>query len=140
MTKLLVLASEPISAQQLRAAMPSEISPQDAEVMVIVPALQENALRFWLSDADEAISRADRVRRATMEELGESGVSASGDVGESDPLAAIEDALNTFPADRIVLFTHPDETRRYREDLDEQELRARFGVPVDSATVDDSSD
>jgi hypothetical protein len=29
-----------------------------------------------------------------------------GDTGESDPLLAIEDALRTFPADQIVLFTH----------------------------------
>ncbi len=34
--------------------------------MVVAPALHENALRFWVSDADEAIARAEEVRRRTV--------------------------------------------------------------------------
>jgi hypothetical protein len=133
--KLLVLTSEPISAAQLRAAVRAEVNPEDAEVMVVAPALQGSALRFWLSDADEAIAEADRVRRATVQRLGQEGIAASGDTGESDPMQAIEDALMTFPADRIVLFTHPDSREAYREDLDDEEIRQRFGLPVDHAPV-----
>jgi hypothetical protein len=62
-------------------------------------------------------------------------VAASGDTGESDPLAAIEDALQTFNAERIVLFTHREADQRYREDLDEAELEQRFGLPVDHALL-----
>jgi hypothetical protein len=42
---------------------------------------------------------------------------------------------DTFDADRIVLFTHEGENRRYREDLDDQEIRERFGRPVDHAVA-----
>ncbi len=66
--------------------------------------------------------------------LDQAGISASGDTGESDPLDAIEDAMQTFKADRIVLFTRSDDDARYREDVDPDEVRARFGVPVDHAT------
>jgi len=55
--KVLVLASEPVSAQQLRNALPSDVDPEQGEVMIVAPALQESALRFWFSDADEAIAR-----------------------------------------------------------------------------------
>ncbi len=103
---------------------------------MVAPALQESAVRFWLSDADEAIQRAEEVRRATVENLDEEGVPASGDTGDSDPLDAIQDALATFPADRIVLFTHPDSDSRYREDIDPSEVQERFGLPVDQATVE----
>jgi hypothetical protein len=133
--KLLVLTSEPISAQQLRDAVARDVDPGQAEVVVVAPALQESPLKFWLSDADDAIARAEQVRRKTIERLGEEGVPASGDTGESDPLRALEDALQTFPADRIVLFTHGDSDQRYREDVNEQEIRERFGVPVDRAVL-----
>ena len=128
------MTSEPISVQQLRDAIGADVDPEQAEVMVVAPALQENLLKFWMSDADNAIARAEEVRRETVERLGEQGVPASGDTGESDPLKAIEDALQTFKADRIVLFTRGD-SGRYREDVDEQEVRERFGLPVDRAAL-----
>ena len=133
--KLLVLTSEPITAEQLREAVPGHSDPADAEVMVVAPALQQDALHFWLSDADEAIARAEAVRSETVDQLGSEGVPASGDTGESDPLLAITDALQTFSADRIVLFTHPDAEQRYREEVDADEIRERFGLPVDHAVV-----
>jgi broad specificity polyphosphatase/5'/3'-nucleotidase SurE len=126
--KLLVVTSEPITAEQLRAALPAEVDPTDAEVMVVAPALQQSGIRFWFSDVDDAIARAQQVRTETVEQLGEAGVSASGDTGDSDPMQAIEDAVNIFSPDRILIFSHGD---RYREDLDEGELRERFGIPID---------
>src|SRR5262249_33386110 len=113
--KVLVLTSEPITAGQLRGALGSDGDPSDAEVMVVAPALADSAFKFWMSDADNAIARAEEVRRASVERLGEEGVSATRDTGEADPYLAIEDALKTFDADRIVLFTHGGEGQRYRE-------------------------
>ena len=133
--KVLVVTSEPVSAQQLRDALGSDDDPSEAEVMVVAPALAGSAVKFWMSDADEAIERADRVRRESVERLGEEGVSASGDTGEADPYDAISDALQTFDADRIVLFTHEGEDQRYREDLDDREIAERFGRPVDHAAA-----
>jgi hypothetical protein len=133
--KVLVLTSEPITAQQLRGALSAGGDPADAEVMVVAPALAESAMKFWMADADDAIARAKDVWRTSVEQLGEEGVSATGDTGEADPYTAIEDALNTFDADRIVLFTHGDNAQRYREDVDDAEISARFGVPVDHAVV-----
>ena len=133
--KVLVLTSEPISAEQLRTALGSDTDPKDAEVMVVAPALAESAFKFWMSDADDAIDRAEQVRRQSVERLGQEGVSATGDTGESDPYTAIEDALKTFDAERIVLFVHEAGDRRYREDLDAREITERFGLPVDRAVV-----
>jgi hypothetical protein len=133
--KILVLTSEPVTAQQLRDALGSGSDPQDAEVMVVAPALADTAMKFWMSDADDAIARAEQVRRESVEGLGREGVSATGDTGEADPYTAIEDALKTFDADRIVLFTHEADAQRYREDLDDSEITERFGIPVDHATV-----
>lgn len=133
--KVLVLTSEPITAQQLRDALSASGDASDLEVMVLAPALADSAFKFWMSDADEAIARAEEVRQASVERLGDDGVSATGDTGEADPFLAIEDALGTFDADRIVLFTHGGDSQRYREDLDEGEIAERFGRPVDHASV-----
>jgi hypothetical protein len=133
--KVLVLTSEAITAQQLRGALGTDGDPSDLEVMVVAPALADNAMQFWMSDADEAIARAEEVRQASVERLGQEGVPATGDTGEADPYTAIEDALKTFDADRIVLFTHGGKAQRYREDLDEREIAERFGRPVDHASL-----
>jgi hypothetical protein len=128
--RLLVLASEPVTADQLRDALPGDADPTDAEVMVVAPALQDSALRFWLSDADAAIARAEEVRAESVDNLGEAGVPASGDTGESDPEEAVVDALKTFPADRILIFSHAGDEQRYREDVDAGVWQSRFGIPV----------
>jgi hypothetical protein len=134
--KLLVVTSEAITAAQLRDALSVDADPSDTEIMVIAPALAESPLRFWFSDADTAIARAEQVRSETVRELSDAGLQAAGDTGESDPIQAITDALQTFTADRIVLFSHADgDSQRYREDIDDAELQERFGLPVDRATI-----
>jgi nucleotide-binding universal stress UspA family protein len=133
--KVLAVTSEAITAAQLRDALGADNDLSETEVMVVAPALADSAMKFWMSDADEAIARAEEVRQASVERLGREGVQATGDTGEADPYTAIEDALKTFDADRIVLFTHGGEDQRYREDLDEREIGERFGRPVDHASV-----
>jgi hypothetical protein len=133
--KLLVLTSEPISGRELGDALPDEVDPTDTEVLLVAPALQENPLKFWVSDADEAIDRAQRVKSASVQGLKADGIEAAGDTGEGDPVQAIEDALATFPAERIVVFTHEGNDAEYREDVDPDTVRERFGLPVDWARV-----
>jgi hypothetical protein len=137
--RILVLTSEAISADRLQGALPDGADPRDAEIMVIAPALHESALRFWFSDADEAIAKADQVRRESLDRLGEQGVTASADTGEGDPEEAIADALKTFEADRIVVFTHSGGHQLYREDVDDDALAERFGIPVTRVTLGDTS-
>lgn len=129
--KVLVVASEPISADRLRAALGA--ATDDAEIVVVAPALHLSALRFWLSDADEAIQRAEWVQRETTEGLDDAGLDARGDTGEGDPVEAVEDALATFPAERILIFTRPSSEQRYDEGIDAEALEQRFGLPVEQA-------
>ncbi len=133
--RLLVMTSEPVTGEQVRDVVPKDLDPAEIEVMVVAPALQQSALKFWLSDADGAIARANEVSASSVDRLEREGIPAAGDSGESDPVKAIEDALLRFDADRIVLFTHPAEQQAYREDVDPAQLQERFGIPVDAATV-----
>jgi hypothetical protein len=102
----------------------------DAEVLVIAPALHKSALRFWLSDPDEAIARAQTVQQESVDQLDDEGITATGDTGESEPMKAIADSLETFPADRVALFIHPESEQSYRENITAAEITERFGLPV----------
>jgi hypothetical protein len=126
--KVLVIASEPISADRLRAALGE--GTDDTEIMVVAPALHRSALRFLLSDADEAIRRAELVQRETVEGLEDAGLDARGDTGEGDPVKAVEDVLVTFPAQRILIFTRPSSEERYDEGINADALQQQVGLPV----------
>ena len=131
--KLLVLTPEPVDANLLRSVLGDEV--EGAEVLVVSPATTQSPVAFWVSDTDEAIDEAETAQVETVERLEEAGVDAAGDTGESEPAVAIEDALATFPADRIVIFSHPEGDRDYREDEDLADAEARFGVPVMHALI-----
>ena len=126
--RILAVVSEPVSADVLRSALGG--GADDAEVMVVAPAFEGSRVRFWTSDNDEAIGRADRVQQETVERLNEEGVDAVGDTGETDPLLAIQDALATFPAEEIVIFTHPEGDQSWAEEDLVGQAKERFSVPV----------
>ncbi len=122
--KILVLVSQPISGEVLKSAVGKDVA-ENAEVLVIAPALNSK-LRFWVSDPDAAIERADEVAQESVERMDEEGVDAAGGTGESDPLQAIEDSLVTFHADEIVLCTHKGGKRNWLEDGVVDDARERF--------------
>jgi hypothetical protein len=132
--KLLVLTPEPVDAPMLRSVLGEEI--EGAEVLVISPATNQSKMAFWVSDSDEAIEEAEGAQEETVERLEEDGVDAAGDTGESEPAVAIQDALTTFDADRIVVFSHPEGDRDYREDEGLADAAARFGVPLTHALIE----
>ncbi len=127
--KLLVLATDPVSADDVREALPED-ELEGAEVLVVSPAVNESPVAFWVSDSDEAIADAESTAEQTAEALRERGVKARATTGDSEPLMALQDALATYQADRVLVFARADEGARYREDDVLGEARRRFGVPV----------
>jgi hypothetical protein len=132
--KIIALVSEPISGQALKSAVGGRAA-EEAEVLVVAPALNTK-LKFLTSDPDDAIARAEAVQEETVERLDEEGIDAAGDTGESDPLLALQDALQTFPADEIVLVTHGPDGRNWREEGVVDEARERFDTPVTELVVE----
>ena len=132
--KLLVVTPEPVDAALLRSTL-GEDAVRGAEVLVVSPASNRSKMAFWMSDSDEAIEEAETAQVDTVERLEEEGVDAAGQTGESEPAQAIEDALATFPADRIVIFSHPEGDRDYREDEGLADAESRWNVPVTHALI-----
>jgi hypothetical protein len=131
--RVLVLTPEPVNADLLRSTLGDEV--EGAEVLVVSPATNQSRLAFWISDSDQAIAEAETAQEETVERLEEEDIDAAGDTGESEPAVALQDALATFPADRIVVFSHPEGDRDYREDKGIAEVEERFGIPVTHAEI-----
>jgi hypothetical protein len=132
--KILALVSEPISGDALRAAVGDQDA-REAEVLVVAPALNTKT-RFFLADPDPAIERAEAVQEESVERLDEAGIDAAGDTGEEDPLLALQDALVSYDADEIVLFTHAGGERNWLEDGLVEQAKARFDAPVRHMVVE----
>jgi nucleotide-binding universal stress UspA family protein len=131
--KLLVVTPEPVDANALRMTLGDEV--EGAEVLVVSPAGNRSKVAFWVSDSDDAIAKAEAAEEETVERLEEEGIDAAGDTGEAEPAQAIQDALATFKADRIVVFSHPEGDRDYREDDGLAEAEERFGIPLTHAII-----
>jgi hypothetical protein len=127
--KLLVLATDPVGADDVRSALGGE-DVDGSEVLVVSPAVNESPLAFWVSDSDEAIADAESVAQRTADALAQNGAAVGVRTGESEPLVALQDALATFPAERILIFVREGDAARYREDDVVGEAERRFGIPV----------
>jgi GABA permease len=73
---------------------------------------------------------------ATLSRLASVGVEARGEVGDVDPLVAIEDAVRSFHPDEIVVSTHPEGRSNWLERGVVGSVRERFDVPVTHVVVD----
>jgi len=133
--RLLVLSTVPVDAAVVRAALGDDAELDGADVLVVSPALNESPLAFWVSDPDEAIADAESAAQKSVAALADPAGRVRSEVGESEPLLALQDAMATFSAERILVFTRPEDEQRYKEDDVVGEAQRRFGVPVDERTI-----
>ena len=90
----------------------------------------------WTSYLDCTLCASLGRLGASLAALATVGVSARGDVGDSDPLQAIEDELRTFGADEIIISTHPPGRSNWLERDIVTHARDRFPVPITHVVVD----
>jgi hypothetical protein len=96
---------------------------QRPKVRVVCPILVSSALKQTLGDVDEEISPARQRLEASLRALREEGLEAAGEVGDSDPIVAIQDELLKHGAKRIVVLGHAEEDERAHS---EKELLERI--------------
>lgn len=133
--RILVIANETVGGHTLRSAILERSLDVREEVLVVTPALN-SPLRHWVSDDDGARAAAQKRLDASLAQLAEAGVEARGEIGDGDPLQAIEDALRTFGADEIIISTHPEGRSNWLERGVVQNARERFPVPITHVVVD----
>jgi hypothetical protein len=133
--RILVIANETVGGHTLRSMILEKSLDVREEVLVVTPALN-SPLRHWVSDEDQARADAQERLNASLATLAEAGVQARGEVGDGDPLQAMEDALRTFGADEIIISTHPEGRSHWLERGVVAKARERFAVPITHVVVD----
>ena len=133
--RVLVVANETVGGAQLLETIRSRVSGRDARVLVVCPALN-SPLRQWASDVDGARDDAQARLDTSLAAMRAAGVDASGEVGDGDPIQAIEDSLRTFRPDELVIATHPEGKSHWLERGVVEKARERFALPVTHVTVD----
>jgi len=127
--KLLVVATAPVDPGQLREAV-RERSGADAEIRIVAPATALSPLQWLASDEDSARDEAAALASEAEGSVAPEAARTETEVGDPDPVQAIEDALRTFPADEVLVVTHGDEEAGWLEQGSAEAARERFGVPV----------
>jgi hypothetical protein len=108
----------------------------DAVTMVVVPAVKQSRLQWLANDEDRA---RDIAQRAAERLAGDTpGKTVAAEVGDSDPLLAIEDALRRFEADEIVVVSHEASDATWLEQRAAADGAVELhGVPVRHVYVTD---
>jgi GABA permease len=132
---ILVIANETVGGEALRERIAQEGQGKRTQVLVVSPALN-TPLRHWASDEDPAREQAQQRLERSLSQLESEGVQARGEIGDGDPLQAIEDALRTFGADEIIISTHPEGRSNWLERGVVTNARERFAVPITHVVVD----
>jgi hypothetical protein len=104
-------------------------------VLVVSPALN-SPLKHWVSDEDGARMDAQERLDLSVGRLREAGFDARGEIGDADPLQAIEDALRTFGPDEVIISTHPAGRSHWLERGIVDAARKRFACGVTHVIVD----
>ena len=133
--RILVVANETVGGGELLDEIRRRSEGVHEKVLVVVPALN-SPLRHWTSDEDGAREAAQQRLAQSLSSMRAFGIEATGEVGDSDPLQAIEDAIRTFAPDELVISTHPPERSHGLERGVVAGARERFALPVTHVVVD----
>lgn len=133
--RILVVANETVGGEELRRCIREKSEGYHEQVLVVCPALN-SPLKHWLSDEDGARAEAQTRLERSLERLRAAGVEARGEVGDADPLQAIEDGIRTFGPDEVIISTHPEGRSHWLERGVVTGARARFAVPITHVVVD----
>ena len=132
--RLLVVANETVESPTILDAILASTD-EMSEVMVVVPALNTR-LRHWMSDHDHARIAAEQRLIRRLDALRDAGVVAEGCIGDADPLLAMRDILIVFPADEIIIATHPERRSNWLARRLPEEARATFPQPIRHIVVE----
>ncbi len=133
--RILVLANETVGGAELRERIAERAEGHREQVLVVCPALN-SPMRHWASDDAGARSDAEDRLASSLARLREAGVEARGEVGDAEPLQALQDAVRSFGPDEIIISTHPEGRSHWLERGVVERARERFSCPITHVVVD----
>jgi hypothetical protein len=133
--RILVVANETLSGRALRSTISERGHSGEAMLKVVTPALNSK-IKHWTNEEDEAREAARRRLQDLLAGLRAEGFDADGDIGDDDPVQAMEDGLRRFPADEVIISTHPPGRSNWLERDVVERARDRCDIQVTHVVVD----
>jgi hypothetical protein len=134
--QILVIANETCASQGVVDEVRYRAG-EGAEVLVVAPALARSRLDHWLSsDGDRRRADAQARMEASLAAFEAAGLNARGQLGDGDPLQALDDALRVFEPDEVVISTHPHQRSNWLERQVVRRARERYDLPITHVVVD----
>ena len=135
MSHVLVVANETIVSPALVELVEKKARKGDVRVSVVAPVTQPQQGYVVYYDTRRASARR-RLDR-TLALLRKHGVPADGVVVESDPVAAVRDAIHQLQPDEVIVSTHPQAKSGWlRRNVVDQMRRAAGPLPFEHVVVD----
>jgi hypothetical protein len=128
MRRYLIVANQTLGGEHLVQRVRECVSSGECLFYVVVPATPSKEHLVWTEGEAQSIAR-ERLERA-VERFRQLGAEADGEVGDANPLLAIEDVLRNQSFDEVILSTLPSGPSRWLKlDLPAR-VESRFGLPV----------
>jgi GABA permease len=137
--RILVVANETVGGPELLSEIRERAGDRRARVLVVCPALN-SPIRHWVSDEDGARAAAQTRLEESVRSMRSTGLEVEGEVGDGDPIQAIEDAVRTFRPDELIVSTHPPGRSHWLERGVVEKARERFDIPLTHVVVDLDAD
>ena len=135
MTHVLVVANETVVSRALAELLEQKAAQGELRVSVVAPVTQPRQGYVVYYDTRRASARR-RLDR-TLELLRKHGIPADGIIVESDPVAAVRDAIHQLEPDEVIVSTHPEAKSGWlRRNVVDQMRRATGPLPFEHVVVD----
>ena len=106
-TKLLVIANRTVDSEEVREAIVSRAAEGPLHVTLVAPVSRGSG-----SERARRAATAERLERA-VQQLHDAGVAVEGVVGDSDPMAAVQDVWDPRRFDELIVATLPTGASRW---------------------------
>jgi hypothetical protein len=134
---ILVVAGETLAGEEVGREL--RAAGADVELDVLVPILASRSHQL-AGDTDRERQEAQQRLEASLAWAAEHGFAAKGEVGDADPLLAVEDELRDFGVDEVVIVRHARERRSWLANRMLGYLTRELEVPVREIVVGDEQD
>jgi hypothetical protein len=128
MKRIVVVANRTLGGQHLLDELHRRQAEEPVAFHVVVPASHPADTLTWSEGQglSEARQRLDRL----LETLAAAGIEATGEIGDTSPVTAVEDVLRREPADEIIVSTLPRGVSRWLAGNVVHRIKEHTGLPV----------
>ena len=125
---VLVVANRTAGSDELLKALKERAERDPAKFHLVVPATARGV--SWVADMHAGSDAAEHDLEGALERLRGAGLDIEGEIGDPDPVAAVQDAVNTATYDEIIVSTlHKHVSKWLKLDLPSKAAHAT-GLPV----------